>query len=43
MTSAAMATSTLRIGSRMACVSYHLPTVLTKEMASIDVLVGGPC
>ncbi len=41
LTSAALATSTLRIGSRMACVSYHLPTVLTKEMASIDVLSEG--
>ncbi len=41
LTSAAMATSTLRIGSRMACVSYHLPTVLTKEMASIDVISEG--
>lgn len=41
ITSAVMATSTLRIGSRMACVSYHLPTVLTKEMASIDVLSEG--
>ena len=37
LTAAAMATTTLRIGSRMACVGYHLPTVLTKEMASIDV------
>jgi probable F420-dependent oxidoreductase len=25
----------------MACVSYHLPTVLTKEMASIDVISEG--
>jgi probable F420-dependent oxidoreductase len=41
LTSAAMATSTLRVGSRMACVSYHVPTVLTKEMASIDVLSEG--
>ncbi len=41
LTSAAMATSTLRIGSRMACVSYHLPTVLAKEMASIDLLSEG--
>jgi len=41
MTAAAMSTTTLRIGSRMACVSYHLPTVLTKEMASIDVLSEG--
>lgn len=41
LTAAAMATSTLRVGSRMACVSYHLPTVLTKEMATIDVLSEG--
>jgi probable F420-dependent oxidoreductase len=41
LTSAAMATTSLRVGSRMACVSYHLPTVLTKEMASIDVLSEG--
>lgn len=41
MTSAAMVTSTLRIGSRMACVSYHRPTILAKEMASIDVLSEG--
>jgi probable F420-dependent oxidoreductase len=41
LTAAAMATTTLRIGSRMACVGYHLPTVLTKEMASIDVLSEG--
>ena len=41
MTAAAMATSTLRIGSRMACVSYHLPTILTVEMATIDVLSEG--
>ncbi len=41
MTAAAMVTSTLRIGSRMACVSYHHPTILAKEMASIDVLSEG--
>jgi probable F420-dependent oxidoreductase len=41
LTAAAMATTTLRVGSRMACVSYHVPTVLTKEMASIDVLSEG--
>ncbi len=41
MTAAAMSTSTLRIGSRMACVSYHLPTILTAEMATIDVLSEG--
>jgi hypothetical protein len=41
MTAAAMATSTLRIGSRMACVSYHLPAILASEMATIDVLSDG--
>ncbi len=41
LTAAAMATNTLRIGSRMACTSYHLPTILTKEMATIDVLSEG--
>lgn len=41
LTAAAMVTSTLRIGSRMACTSYHLPTILTKEMATIDVLSEG--
>lgn len=41
MTAAAMVTSTLRIGSRMVCVGYHLPTILTKEMATIDVLSEG--
>jgi len=41
LTAAAMATTTLRVGSRMACTSYHLPTILTKEMATIDVLSEG--
>ncbi len=41
MASAAMVTSTLRIGCRMACVGYHLPTILTKELATIDVLSEG--
>ena len=41
LTAAAMSTTTLRIGSRMACTSYHLPTILTKEMATIDVLSEG--
>ena len=41
MTAAAMVTRTLTIGSRMTCVSYHLPTILIKEMASIDVLSEG--
>ena len=41
MAAAAVVTDTLRIGSRMTCVSYHLPTVLVKEMASIDVLSEG--
>ena len=41
MTAAAMVTTTLRVGSRLACVSYHEPTVLTSEMATIDVLSEG--
>lgn len=41
MTAAAIVTSSLRIGSRMTCVGYHLPSVLVKEMASIDVLSEG--
>jgi probable F420-dependent oxidoreductase len=41
MAAAAMVTSTVKIGSRMTCVSYHLPTILIKEMASIDVLSEG--
>lgn len=41
MTAAALSTTTLRIGSRMACVSYHLPTILTAELATIDVLSEG--
>jgi probable F420-dependent oxidoreductase len=41
MAAAAVVTDTLRIGSRMTCVGYHLPSVLVKEMASIDVLSEG--
>src|SRR5690348_4017733 len=33
---AAEATSTLRIGCRVACVGYHEPVVLAKELATID-------
>lgn len=41
MAAAAVATKTLRIGSRMMCVGYHIPSVLVKDMASIDVLSEG--
>ena len=41
MTAAAMVTTTLRVGSRLACVSYHEPTVLTSELATVDVLSEG--
>jgi probable F420-dependent oxidoreductase len=41
MAYAAAVTSTVRIGSRMLNVGYHLPAVLAKEVATIDVLSGG--
>lgn len=41
MTAAAMVTDTLRIGSRMLCVGYHHPTILAKEVATIDMLSEG--
>jgi len=41
MTYAAASTTTLRIGSRMLNVGYHVPAVLAKEVASIDVLSEG--
>ena len=41
LTAAALSTTTLRVGSRMACTSYHLPTILTKELATIDLLSEG--
>ncbi len=41
LAAAAMVTERIRLGSRMACVGYHLPTTLTKELASLDVLSEG--
>jgi len=41
MAYAAAVTSTVRIGSRMLNVGYHLPAVLAKEIATIDVLSDG--
>jgi probable F420-dependent oxidoreductase len=41
MAYAAAVTSTPRIGSRMLNVGYHLPAVLAKEIATIDVLSDG--
>jgi probable F420-dependent oxidoreductase len=38
---AAGATTTLRIGSRVFCVDYHVPAVLAKEMATLDLLSDG--
>ena len=41
LAAAAMVTERIRLGTRMACVGYHLPTILTKELASLDVLSEG--
>jgi probable F420-dependent oxidoreductase len=41
MTVAAEATTTLRIGCRVFCVDYHVPTVLVKNAATIDWFSGG--
>lgn len=41
MATAAALTSTLRIGSRVFCADYHVPAVLVKEAATLDVLSGG--
>ena len=38
---AAGVTSTLRIGARVFCIDYHVPAVLAKEVATLDVLSGG--
>jgi probable F420-dependent oxidoreductase len=37
----AAATTRLRVGSRVACIDYHHPVVLAKEMATIDLLSDG--
>jgi len=38
---AAAWTSKLRVGTRVACIDYHLPAVLAKEAATIDLLSEG--
>jgi probable F420-dependent oxidoreductase len=38
---AAEATSTIRVGCRVACVGYHQPVVLAKELATVDWFAGG--
>jgi probable F420-dependent oxidoreductase len=41
MASAAAMTDTLRVGSRVFCVDYHVPAALVKEAATLDVLSNG--
>ncbi|WP_216905637.1 TIGR03621 family F420-dependent LLM class oxidoreductase [Nocardia noduli] len=41
MATAAAVTSTLRVGCRVFCVDYHVPAVLIKEAATLDVLSDG--
>ena len=41
MATAAAVTDRLRIGCRVFCVDYHLPAVLAKETATLDVLSDG--
>ncbi|BBZ42055.1 TIGR03621 family F420-dependent LLM class oxidoreductase [Mycobacterium conspicuum] len=41
MAAAAAYTETLRIGCRVFCVDYHVPAVLAKEAATLDVLSDG--
>ncbi|WP_231990000.1 TIGR03621 family F420-dependent LLM class oxidoreductase [Mycobacterium sp. 852002-51971_SCH5477799-a] len=41
MAAAAAWTETLRIGCRVFCIDYHVPAVLAKEAATLDVLSGG--
>ncbi len=41
MATAAAVTGTLRVGCRVFCVDYHVPAVLAKEAATLDVLSGG--
>jgi probable F420-dependent oxidoreductase len=41
MATAAANTETLRVGCRVFCVDYHVPAVLAKEAATIDLLSGG--
>jgi probable F420-dependent oxidoreductase len=41
MATAASVTSTLRIGCRVFCIDYHVPAVLAKEAATLDLLSDG--
>ena len=41
MAVAAGATDTLRIGCRVFCIDYHVPAVLAKEAATLDLLSDG--
>ena len=41
MAAAAAVTQTLRIGCRVFCVDYHVPAVLAKEAATLDLLSDG--
>lgn len=41
MAMAAANTETLRVGCRVFCVGYHVPAVLAKEMATLDLLSDG--
>ncbi|MET0729118.1 MAG: TIGR03621 family F420-dependent LLM class oxidoreductase [Acidimicrobiales bacterium] len=41
MATAAALTRTLRVGSRVFCMDYHVPAVLAKEAATLDVLSDG--
>lgn len=41
MATAAAVTETLRIGCRVFCIDYHVPAVLAKEMATLDLLSEG--
>jgi probable F420-dependent oxidoreductase len=41
MAAAAALTSTLRIGCRVFCVDYHVPAVLAKEIATLELLSDG--
>jgi probable F420-dependent oxidoreductase len=41
MATAAAVTTTLRVGCRVFCVDYHVPAVLAKEAATLDLLSDG--
>src|SRR6201985_3946366 len=41
MAAAAAVTETLRVGCRVFCIDYHVPAVLAKEAATLDLLSDG--